>query len=111
MLTPKFPSFPSLCFILCVICTLGGLWLATRGGDLFFNNDEKNLENFKQVNFGARGFGILDVGFQPDGTLWAAGGSGTCLFHSLSLSLSLILILILSKEVKKTRRLSIDATK
>jgi len=55
----------------------GGLWLATRGGDLFFNNDEKNLENFKQVNFGARGFGILDVGFQPDGTLWAAGGSGT----------------------------------
>ena len=55
----------------------GGLWLATRGGDLFFNNDEKNLEAFKQINFGARGYGILDVGFQPDGTLWAAGGSGT----------------------------------
>ena len=55
----------------------GGLWLATRGGDLYFNNDDKDLENFKQVNFGARGYGILDVGFQPDGTLWAAGGSGT----------------------------------
>jgi len=55
----------------------GGLWLATRGGDLYFNNDESNLENFKQINFGARGFGILDVGFQPNGTLWAAGGSGT----------------------------------
>ena len=55
----------------------GGLWLATRGGDLFFNNDASNLENFKQINFGARGYGILDVGFQPDGTLWAAGGSGT----------------------------------
>merc|ERR1712032_616005 len=40
-------------------------------------NDESNLENFKQINFGARGFGILDVGFQPNGTLWAAGGSGT----------------------------------
>jgi len=55
----------------------GGLWLATRGGDLYFNTNEADLEDFKQVNFGSRGFGILDVGYQPNGTLWAAGGSGT----------------------------------
>ena len=62
----------------------GGLWLATRGGDLYFNDDATDLDAFDQINFGARGFGILDVGFQPginedgsEGTLWACGGSGT----------------------------------
>jgi hypothetical protein len=36
------------------------LWLATRGGDVFFG--EVSTEKFDQAKLGSRGFGILDVG-------------------------------------------------
>lgn len=39
------------------------LWLATRGGDVFFG--DASTEKFDQAKLGSRGFGILDVGSVP----------------------------------------------
>jgi photosystem II stability/assembly factor-like uncharacterized protein len=39
------------------------LWLATRGGDVFFG--DASTEKFDQAKLGSRGFGILDVGYRP----------------------------------------------
>lgn len=39
------------------------LWLATRGGDVFFG--DASTEKFDQAKLGSRGFGILDVGCVP----------------------------------------------
>jgi len=61
--------------------TDGGLWLIARGGELFFGQGEGVTEEFEQRRIGARGFGILDVGFKNDNEVWAAGGSGS-LFRS-----------------------------
>ncbi|KAK9846585.1 hypothetical protein WJX81_007154 [Elliptochloris bilobata] len=54
------------------------LWLATRGGDVFFSPTPGVSEKFDQARLGSRGFGILDVAFKPGSELgYAAGGSGT----------------------------------
>ena len=37
------------------------LWLATRGGDVFFANKQGQTSSFEQSKLGSRGFGILDV--------------------------------------------------
>jgi hypothetical protein len=46
--------------------TDGGLWLIAREGELFFRQGEGVTEEFEQRRIGARGFGILDVGFKDD---------------------------------------------
>lgn len=38
------------------------LWLATRGGDVYFGSDKGSTGSFDQAKLGSRGFGILDVG-------------------------------------------------
>ncbi|KAK9788830.1 hypothetical protein WJX73_002456 [Symbiochloris irregularis] len=53
------------------------LWLATRGGDVYFGSDKGSTGNFDQVKLGSRGFGILDVGFLDKTLGFACGGSGT----------------------------------
>lgn len=57
----------------------GGLWLIARGGELFFGEGDTVTEDFEQQRIGARGFGILDVGFRTDNEVWASGGSGSLL--------------------------------
>ena len=37
------------------------LWLASRGGDVFFGQEKGGTEKFEQAKLGSRGFGILDV--------------------------------------------------
>ena len=41
------------------------LWLATRGGDVYFGSDRGAVGNFDQARLGSRGFGILDIGCAP----------------------------------------------
>lgn len=41
------------------------LWLATRGGDVYFGSDRGAVGSFDQAKLGSRGFGILDVGYTP----------------------------------------------
>ena len=41
------------------------LWLATRGGDVYFGSDTGAVGQFDQAKLGSRGFGILDVGCGP----------------------------------------------
>jgi len=62
--------------------TDGGLWLIARGGELFYGDNDGVTEGFEQRRIGARGFGILDVGFKNDQEVWASGGSGS-LFRSV----------------------------
>ena len=37
------------------------LWLATRGGDVFFADKQGQASQFDQAKLGSRGFGILDI--------------------------------------------------
>jgi len=60
----------------------GELWLIARGGDLFLADVEGVTEDFTQQKIGARGFGILALGYRNDNEVWAAGGSGS-LFKSV----------------------------
>ncbi|CAD7697448.1 unnamed protein product, partial [Ostreobium quekettii] len=53
------------------------LWLTTRGGDVYVASDPGISESFKQTQIGARGFGILDVGFRNEKEGYACGGSGS----------------------------------
>jgi len=62
--------------------TDGGLWLIARGGELFYGATDGVTEEFEQRRIGARGFGILDVGFKNGEEVWATGGSGS-LFKSV----------------------------
>jgi photosystem II stability/assembly factor-like uncharacterized protein len=55
----------------------GGLWLISRGGELYFGVGETTSEEFEQRRIGSRGFGILDVGYKSENEVWAAGGSGS----------------------------------
>eukprot|EP00241_Pyramimonas_parkeae_P006088 CAMPEP_0114257710 /NCGR_PEP_ID=MMETSP0058-20121206/18886_1 /TAXON_ID=36894 /ORGANISM="Pyramimonas parkeae, CCMP726" /LENGTH=412 /DNA_ID=CAMNT_0001372471 /DNA_START=62 /DNA_END=1300 /DNA_ORIENTATION=- len=54
-----------------------GLWLISRGGELYFGDGEGVTEEFEQRRIGSRGFGILDVGYKNKDEVWAAGGSGS----------------------------------
>uniref|UniRef100_A0A7R9V5I5 Photosystem II stability/assembly factor n=1 Tax=Chlamydomonas euryale TaxID=1486919 RepID=A0A7R9V5I5_9CHLO len=57
------------------------LWLTTRGGDLLFASENGITETFDSGRLNSRGFGILDVGFKDNNTVYACGGSGS-LFKS-----------------------------
>ena len=37
------------------------LWLATRGGDVYFADKQGQASSFEQAKLGSRGFGILDI--------------------------------------------------
>ncbi|KAK9855782.1 hypothetical protein WJX84_009581 [Apatococcus fuscideae] len=53
------------------------LWLASRGGDVFFGQEKGGTEKFEQAKLGSRGFGILDVSFRDGSLGYACGGSGS----------------------------------
>lgn len=56
------------------------LWETSRGGELYFAEEEGFSKIFNQSRLGSRGFGILDVGFRTGKEGYACGGSGTLLF-------------------------------
>ncbi|MEB3264332.1 MAG: photosynthesis system II assembly factor Ycf48 [Synechococcus sp.] len=58
----------------------GGLWMLARGAQLRFNEDAANPEDWgKPVIPITNGYGYLDLAWDPSGTLWTGGGSGTLL--------------------------------
>jgi photosystem II stability/assembly factor-like uncharacterized protein len=58
----------------------GNLWMVARGAQLRFNTDAASPETWgKAVIPITNGFGYLDLAWDPSGTLWTGGGSGTLL--------------------------------
>jgi len=61
----------------------GNLWMVARGAQLRFNDDASNPEEWsKPVVPITNGYGYLDMAWDPSGTIWAGGGSGTLLVSS-----------------------------
>ena len=58
----------------------GNLWMVARGAQLRFNADASNPEEWsKPVVPITNGYGYLDMAWDPSGSIWAGGGSGTLL--------------------------------
>jgi photosystem II stability/assembly factor-like uncharacterized protein len=58
----------------------GNLWMVTRGAQLRFNPEGGNLDEWsKPVIPITNGYGYLDMAWDPQGAIWAGGGSGTLL--------------------------------
>ena len=56
------------------------LWMLTRGAQLRFNPDASNPEDWgKPVIPITNGYGYLDMAWDPSGSIWTGGGSGTLL--------------------------------
>ena len=60
------------------------LWLATRGGDVFFSPTPGISEKFDQARLGSRGFGILDVACAPPVCSCGTGIHQSCMASLLS---------------------------
>jgi photosystem II stability/assembly factor-like uncharacterized protein len=57
-----------------------GLWMLSRGAQMRFNSDGDELDQWsKPVIPITNGYGYLDLAWDPQGALWASGGSGTLL--------------------------------
>ena len=58
----------------------GNLWMVARGAQLRFNDDAANPDEWsKPVVPITNGYGYLDMAWDPSGSIWAGGGSGTLL--------------------------------
>jgi photosystem II stability/assembly factor-like uncharacterized protein len=58
----------------------GGLWMLARGAQLRFSADAVNADDWsKPIIPITNGYGYLDMAWDPSGTIWAGGGSGTLL--------------------------------
>ncbi len=58
----------------------GSLWMLARGAQLRFNPDAADPEQWgKAIIPITNGYGYLDMAWDPRGTIWAGGGSGTLL--------------------------------
>ena len=56
----------------------GSLWMLSRGAEIRFNEDTKDLENWsKPIIPILNGYNYLDMGWDPNGDIWAGGGNGT----------------------------------
>ena len=58
----------------------GNLWMVARGAQLRFNQDAANPDEWsKPIVPITNGYGYLDMAWDPNGSIWAGGGSGTLL--------------------------------
>ncbi len=56
----------------------GYLWMLSRGAEIRFNDDGENLESWsKPIIPILNGYNYLDLGWDPNGDIWAGGGNGT----------------------------------
>ena len=58
----------------------GGLWMVARGAQIRFNTDASDPEAWSKAIIPiTNGYGYLDLAWDPAGTIWTGGGSGTLL--------------------------------
>ena len=56
----------------------GNLWMLSRGAEIRFNEDSNDLESWsKPIVPILNGYNYLDMGWDPNGNIWAGGGNGT----------------------------------
>ncbi len=56
----------------------GNLWMLSRGAEIRFNEDNSDIDNWtKPIVPILNGYNYLDMGWDPDGNIWAGGGNGT----------------------------------
>ena len=56
----------------------GSLWMLSRGAEIRFNEDTNDLESWsKPIIPILNGYNYLDMGWDPNGHIWAGGGNGT----------------------------------
>ena len=56
----------------------GGLWMLSRGAEIRFNEDSNDLDSWtKPIIPILNGYNYLDMGWDPNGNIWAGGGNGT----------------------------------
>ncbi len=56
----------------------GNLWMLSRGAEIRFNEDSQDLESWtKPIIPILNGYNYLDMGWDPNGHIWAGGGNGT----------------------------------
>ena len=56
----------------------GNLWMLSRGAEIRFNEDNNDIENWsKPIIPILNGYNYLDMGWDPNGDIWAGGGNGT----------------------------------
>ena len=56
----------------------GNLWMLSRGAEIRFNEDNNDLESWtKPIIPILNGYNYLDMGWDPNGDIWAGGGNGT----------------------------------
>ncbi len=60
----------------------GSLWMLSRGAEIrFLNKKDDQEENWgKAIIPIVNGYNYLDLAWDPNGSIWAAGGNGTLLF-------------------------------
>ena len=56
----------------------GSLWMLSRGAEIRFNDNTEDLESWsKPIIPILNGYNYLDMGWDPNGDIWAGGGNGT----------------------------------
>ena len=56
----------------------GDLWMLSRGAEIRFNEDSNDFESWsKPIVPILNGYNYLDMGWDPNGDIWAGGGNGT----------------------------------
>ena len=56
----------------------GNLWMLSRGAEIRFNENNDDLESWtKPIIPILNGYNYLDMGWDPNGNIWAGGGNGT----------------------------------
>ena len=56
----------------------GNLWMLSRGAEIRFNENSNDLESWtKPIIPILNGYNYLDMGWDPNGNIWAGGGNGT----------------------------------
>ena len=59
----------------------GSLWMLSRGAEIRFNDNTEDLESWsKPIIPILNGYNYLDMGWDPNGDIWAGGGNGTLIF-------------------------------
>ena len=56
----------------------GDLWMLSRGAEIRFNEENSDVESWtKPIVPILNGYNYLDMGWDPEGNIWAGGGNGT----------------------------------